>query len=110
MLSRTDAPIEAITFKRQRQQRDDEASVPATSDQTTQIGMVSWGRVRDHVDKTDKGTQCGAAPVVLQSLTCYELRTMAKEHGLMTSGVKADLVGRISGYLASQSDPVRSRR
>jgi hypothetical protein len=109
MPSRTELIADNIAFKRQRSQRDDAASVPATSDQTTQIGMVSWGRVRDHVDKSDKGTQCGAAPIVLQSMTCYELKAMAKAHGLMTSGVKADLVGRISGHLASQSDPMRSR-
>jgi hypothetical protein len=117
MPSRTENPLEDTTFKRQRQlhasferQQRHDASAPATSDQSTQIATVSWGRVRDHIDRSDKGTQCSPATVELHKLTVYELKTMAKANGLLTTGLKAELVERISGYLASRSDPERSRR
>jgi hypothetical protein len=95
MPSRTETQFDDIAFKRQRQlhanferQQHRDAYAPATSDQTTQIGTVSWGRVRDRVDMADKSTQCSAAPIVLQTLTHFELKSMAKAHGLITSGLK----------------------
>jgi hypothetical protein len=38
----------------------------------------------------------------LRRMTVYELKTMAKDHGLQTSGLKHDLVLRIEQHLASQ--------
>jgi hypothetical protein len=50
----------------------------------------------------DVGTQTVNKNFTLTKMTVYELKTLAKDRGLLTSGVKEDLIWRIEQHFASQ--------
>ena len=56
-------------------------------------------RARTHVDMATRTFTWPGKHFMLDQMTVYELKTMAKDHGLLTTGLKADLVWRIEQHL-----------